>query len=168
MGSSGRGTAQDDDVSDPECPDAPSAGLQTELRAVVRSQRPQGLRIGRDPVLSLVDHHAAGHARPHLQDHLATDSKLRAGPVILEEPRLDAGVDDDVGAEPTMIDSSADQALDSSERRRRQQMERRLIVVLDRALRQQLKSLSKGCGGGQSQRAGSSGSHDVTRGTGSR
>jgi len=104
------------------------------------------VRIGRDPVLSLVDHHAAGHARPHMQDHLATDSKLRAGPVILEEPRLDAGVDDDVGAERTMIDSSANQALDRSERRRRQQMERRLIVVLDRALRQQRKSLTKGCG----------------------
>jgi len=81
-----------------------------------------------------------------MQDHLATDSKLRASPVILKELRLGAGVDDDVGSEPTMIDSSADQALDRSERRRRQQMERRLIVVLDRALRQQHKSLTKGCG----------------------
>jgi len=81
-----------------------------------------------------------------MQDHVATDSKLCAGPVILEELRLGAGVEDDVGAKPTVIDSSADQALDRGERRRRQQMERRLIVVLDRALRQQRKSLTKGCG----------------------
>ena len=113
---------------------------------MLRSQRLQDLRVGRDPGLNLVDHHAAGHARPHMQDHLVTDSKLRAGPVILEELRLGAGVDDDVGAKPTVIDSSADQALDRGERRRRQQMERRLIVVLDRALRQQRKSLTKGCG----------------------
>lgn len=104
-----RGSAQDDFISDVNRSFLDGVGLKTELGAVMGFEEFEGFGLTAYCPLFLVNHQASGHPWPEAYDELPPDDEFCPWPVIVQEQRVSAGVDEDIGAESGCVYFAASQ-----------------------------------------------------------